>query len=90
MIGAWTSHLKDQTTKDNFEDQIRRSQEVLERLDALLKQELAQQEATELTVKAFDTPNWAERQAFYNGYRAALNTVTKIINIDPRRKSNDR
>lgn len=81
MIGAWTSHLSGKD-KENFEGQVKRSTEVLDRLNVLLKQELSNQELTELTVKAFETPNWAERQAFYNGFRAALNTVTKITNID--------
>lgn len=82
MLSAWTKHLKDQELKDEFEKYIRGSKRLLERLDQLLKEEEGNLDHIEMSTKTFDSPNWAYRQAYNNGFRCCLKMLHKLINLD--------
>lgn len=85
MITAWTKHLKTEEEQERFRNTVKSAKPVLERLTELLNEELNGLERYELSTKQFDNPNWAEKQAFQNGYRAAMSIVNNIINLDQQK-----
>ena len=82
MFTKWTQHLKDPEERLRFESTVRSSSLVLERLQALLKEEEQSLDRSETDIRVFDQPNWAERQAFKNGYRSCLGVLNKLIDLD--------
>lgn len=92
MYTKWTQHLKDPQEKADFERSILSAKPVLERVLYLLKEEEKSLDRSEVDIKQFDQPNWAERQAFKNGYRASLGIAIKLVDLDQQKQEikNDR
>ena len=90
MYTKWTQHLKDPEERLRFEQGIRSSSTILARLQTLLKEEEEALDRSEADIRAFDLPNWAERQAFKNGYRSCLGVLNKLIDLDHQKDSNER
>lgn len=86
MITAWTKHLTDPDAKTKFERTVWASKEILDRLAVLIQEMKQDLDNIETNVKVFDSPNWSEKQAYYNGFRSALKTITKLINLDQQNK----
>jgi hypothetical protein len=82
MISAWTKHCKSTEEKERFQNEVLGSKQVLKRLQELLNEVEGDLDSTELNTKIYDIPNWDYRQADMNGFRRALKTVSKIINLD--------
>lgn len=82
MYTKWTQHLKDPEEKERFVNSILGSKIVLRRLQDLLKEEEQSLDRSETDIRIFDQPNWAERQAFKNGYRSCLGVLQKLIDLD--------
>lgn len=82
MYTKWTSHIKDPEVKKHFEGQVVSAKDVLDRVHTLLREEEHALERSEVDIKSFDSPNWAYKQAYKNGYRASLGFVTKLIDLD--------
>ena len=82
MYSIWTKNLKDPEEKNNFESSILGSKKVLERLKEILDEERLGLDYTEMDIKSFDTPGWDYKQAYKNGYRAALKYADMLINLD--------
>ena len=89
MYTKWTQHIQDPEDKVHFENKILGSTSVLERLSQILTEEQNLLDRSEMDIKTFDLPNWEYKQAYKNGYRAALEVVKKLINLDQQRKTND-
>src|SRR5437016_6373951 len=87
MFIDWTKNLKDADTKSKFEKKLLSSKPVLERLTQLLDERQEHLDANELSVKSFDNPNWAYKQAFNNGFRSALNIAKKLIDLDQQKET---
>lgn len=85
MYTKWTQHLKDSEEKERFVNSILGSKIVLRRLQDLLKEEEQSLDRSETDIRVFDQPNWAERQAFKNGYRSCLGVLQKLIDLDHQR-----
>lgn len=84
MISAWTKHIKDPVEQERFKNSILGSKVVLDRLQELINQVEDDVDTLELTTKVYDLPNWDYRQADLNGFRRALKTISKIINLDQK------
>jgi len=82
MIGRWTSHLKDTGEIARFKSSLEGSKTVLERLIQIIEETEASIETDEYNVRAYDNPSWAYKQAFYNGAKAQLKLIKKLINPD--------
>ena len=85
MYTAWTKHIKDPNDKADFERRVLNCSDVLERLKQLLQEEEAALDRSEIDIKVFDQPNWAERQAFKNGFRSGLNVFKKLVDLDQQK-----
>jgi hypothetical protein len=90
MFTKWTTHLQDPEEKVRFENQILSARPVLERLSTLLQENEDGLDRVELNVKQFEIPNWAERQAFYNGARSSYHMMKTLIDLDQQDITHDR
>lgn len=84
MISAWTKNLSSPDDQERFKRNLLASRSVLERLQELLDEEKKALDAAELSPKIFDLPNWDYRQAYDNGFKAAIKMVGTLIHIDPK------
>lgn len=82
MFSEWTSHLKTEEEKQRFEGSVKAARPVLERLTTLLEMREQGIESLEGGLKQFDSPSWAYKQAFNNGFKSALSKVKTTINLD--------
>jgi hypothetical protein len=87
MITAWTKHLKNASDIDEFEQYIRSSRRLLDRLTEILREQNAYLDGTETSVKDYEDPSWAYKQAFRNGQRSTLKAILKLINLDHEAKN---
>lgn len=85
MITAWTKHLEDADAKTKFEQYVRNSRPVLERLNELLNEEEHALDRSEMRIENYDLPNWEYRQAHKNGFRQCLSIVKKLIDLDQQK-----
>lgn len=82
MYTKWTEHLSDHEDKQRFQKRIQAAKPILVRLMEILDVEEKTLDRSELNVDQFDKPNWDYKQAFKNGYRAALAVQKKLIDLD--------
>lgn len=80
MITKWTSHLPEDQ-KQQFTNTVLSSRTVLERLQQLLDEEKISLETAEISPKIYETPNWDYKQAHTNGFKSALQMVSRIITL---------
>lgn len=87
MLSVWTQHLrKDPEAKKKFEDYLKNSKQLTDRLDAILKGLESSLERSETSIKAFENPNWAYQQAYQNGCRGMLNQIQLMLSTDQEEK----
>lgn len=86
MYSEWTSHLQDPKEKEDFERAVHRARHVLNRLDTILEMKMYSMLSHEHGVKQFESPAWAEKQAFINGSKSTIQFIRTLI----QDKSNDR
>lgn len=84
MISAWTKHLKTEDEKQRFRNSVLGAKHVINRLDELLVEEEEKLTRQEINVDALYTPNWDYVQAYWNGFRACLRLIRKLINLDQK------
>jgi hypothetical protein len=77
----WVRHLKDQSSKDKLEQAIRGSVTALSRLYDLLGEKIEVSINQETKVEDFDSSSWAYKQAYRNGYRAALKETKELLSF---------
>lgn len=85
MYQEWTAHLTDSDEKQRFEKKVQSSEKVLERLSDILDIRETGMDMQEMSQKDFENPNWAYKQAFRNGYRSAIWTVQKYLDLDQQK-----
>ena len=85
MYTGWTSHLPDED-KDEFQRRVWRSKPVLDRVNALLENELKAIDDTERDPKAYDNPAWPYKQAYKNGMRAGLSIMKQFVDLNKQKK----
>lgn len=87
MYSVWTKHLKEQSDKDDFILSVTGSKRVLDRVKEILSEEENNLDRSELDQRTFDLPNWDYRQAYKNGFRAALRFCDKLIDLDHQKET---
>lgn len=86
MLTKWTSHLKTEEDKANFQNEVLRSKHILDHVKTMVKEIETDLDKQEINPRAYDLPNWDYRQAHSNGYRQCLSHVLKILTLDPEEK----
>lgn len=78
----WTKHLANQPEdKDNLEKTIRNSTTTLTRLLDVLEEKKSTINTIETSIKSYDDPSWAYKQAYLNGKRASLEEVINLLSF---------
>lgn len=90
MYSVWTQHIKDPEEQVKFLEYLKRNKELLEVLGNLIDVSLKNYEQTELTIKDFEDPNWAYKQAFRNGHKAFAARIKDLIDLDKQEQLSDR
>ena len=82
MQSVWTTHIKDAKDKENFQNSVIGAKRVLDRLKSIIESQSDTIERSKLSLKSFDSPNWAEKRAFKDGMQSAYQVVKEIIDLD--------
>lgn len=91
MYADWTKHLSRPEDKSEFEKDVRGSKRILDHLKGILLMKDHSLDVAERSVHQFDNPNWSHKQAYYNGYKAALTYLITLTDLDQQTKDlNDR
>jgi hypothetical protein len=80
MITAWTKHCKSPEEVEQFKQSLKRVGWVLEHIKTLVNTDGI--EASEISPKSYDNPNWPYRQAHANGYKQAVKDFHKLLTLD--------
>lgn len=90
MYIAWTKHLKDPEDKKKFENSVWSSKHVLDHLKSIIDSNITDLDHVEVNPKNYEIPNWDYRQAHNNGYRQAMFTLRKLIDLDQQDKKEEK
>lgn len=83
MLSAWSRHLvKDPTAKQKFEEMVKGSKLLTDRLQNILDELEQTIERAELSTDSFENPSWAFKQAYLNGSRAMLHKIKFITETE--------
>lgn len=82
MLTQWVKHVKSEEEKKEFEKSVRASRWILDHLMNIVIEDEQALDRSETDPKCFEDPNWSHKQAFKNGYRASLNNIKKLIDLD--------
>lgn len=81
MHTVWTKNLADNDEKQRFENSLQGSETVLNRLKELLDEKIAEIDRSNLTLRQYQSPNWAFETAHKNGMISAYNAVKDLVTI---------
>ena len=90
MLHQWTSHLETQEEKDRFKQTVKHSKAALDRALEIVNERLKGIDNIETSVEKYKQPGWDAIQAHYNGEKAALKWVSRLINLDQQDTQNER
>jgi len=76
---VWTQHLKDEEAKENFRQVLVNNGLVLDRFLDILKNMEDDISQKEIKEEHFEKPEFAVRQAYYLGRKAALKNVKDLF-----------
>lgn len=82
MKTIWTSHLKDPGEIDRFKQVIKNSKSALDRQKEIIESRINVINSIEMGVDIYTKPGWDALQAHYNGEKAALTWIKKLIDLD--------
>lgn len=77
----WTKNLKTDEDRKRFETFLRNSKSILERLETIIDEKEQSLINRENSYSDFEDPNWAYKQAFRNGVRAAYASVKNYTKL---------
>ena len=75
----WTSHIREENKKEDFEKYVRNCKTVLERLFDILDEE--EKSLLKVKVVDYESPSWAFRQAHLNGKMELLRQIKSILSF---------
>lgn len=91
MLSIWTHHIKDPEHKVQYERELNHSvTEFNRRLRAILRDMDTSLSNQENSVKAYESSNWAYRQADTNGYRRCIKKLLTITDLDQKDQEDER
>jgi superfamily I DNA and/or RNA helicase len=91
MYTIWTSHLDEEATKDRFRMSVSAAKTILDRLKDIISEREQVINSIETGVEIYSKPGWDALLAHYNGEKAALKFIKKLIDLDQQKETfNDR
>jgi hypothetical protein len=91
LFSIWTQHLKDDPeTKERFENEVKGSKRVLDRLIQIIDDRIELLDHMECSTDSYyEVPSWSHLQAHRNGNRSSLVALKKIIDLDQQTEKTD-
>lgn len=86
MYTTWTDHITEVKEKEEFKKDIISSKRVLDRLKAVMEEDLETINHKEVNAKSYEIPNWDYKQAHVNGNKAYLYKYLKLIDLDQQKE----
>lgn len=78
----WTSNvLNDPKAKKDFEEYLRNSNRILERLREILNEKEISINKYSISPSSFKSNNWAYEQAYLNGRLAEINELKQLLTL---------
>ena len=81
LVSLWTKHISDPEQKKKFEDTIRASTTLTQRLLEILEEEERALDQLTMSSQDFDSPAWAYKQAYRMGEKARLKKLRDLFNF---------
>ncbi len=78
----WTANIANKDTKESFEDLLRNSTKILDRLVQMCEERERSLDRIDFSLSSYDNPNWENKQAHINGRRAELQALKQLITIN--------
>lgn len=88
MKTIWTKNLKTEEEAEHFNNSLRGSKIVLDRLYQLLDEKDQELDRSQKSMESYESPNWELKTAHKNGYSSALSHIKNLISLDPQSKTN--
>lgn len=85
MFDIWTANLQTDEEKERFQNSLKGSKVVLDRLTEILNVKEMDLDRNMKSLKQYETPNWAFATAHKNGYASALSNIRELINLDQQK-----
>jgi hypothetical protein len=77
----WTRNIKDPKKREDFERTLRASNTLVIRLLEILDEEERALNTGECSLKDFEDPSWAYKQAFKNGDRQRIKKLRDLLSF---------
>jgi hypothetical protein len=87
MITQWYSHLKDEDEIKRFKLTISNSKTAFDRLKDLIEDREKAINSIETGVEIYTKAGWDALLAHYNGEKASLKYVKRLIDLDQQRET---
>ncbi len=87
MITVWHSHLKDPGEIERFKQVINNSKTAFDRLKDLIEDREKAINSIETGVDIYTKAGWDALLAHYNGEKASLKYVKRLIDLDQQRET---
>jgi transcriptional regulator with GAF, ATPase, and Fis domain len=85
MLSVWTKQIKGDTlATERFQQTVRSAKPVLERLHAIMLEEISRLDRSETNPATYDTASWSHLQAHKNGFRQYHQLLEKLIDLDQK------
>jgi hypothetical protein len=78
---VWTKHLKSDEHKQTFEQTLRASTTIVQRLREILEDDERSLDAASATIKDFEDPSWSHKQAFRLGEKARIRKLKELLDF---------
>lgn len=86
MITAWTAHLDTEEDQEKFRRIVSSAKMVLDRLKTIIEDRQKVIDMIETSVEIYTKPGWDALLAHYNGEKAALKYMKKIVDLDQQKE----
>ena len=79
LNSRWLSHLKDEKAREDFEQYIRNSRTLVDRLRTIIQS--LDKEDEPFKKEDYDNPSWPYRQADHVGFNRAIKKILDLLEI---------
>ena len=81
---VWTKVCKTEEEKKSLESLLRNNSTLINRLQNILEEKVAEIRDKEVSEEVYDSPSWSHKQAHINGYINGIKFVTDLFRFMPK------
>jgi len=80
----WTKNCKTEEEKESIESLLRNNVTLINRLQAILDEKVAEIRDKEVSESVYDSPSWSHKQAHTNGFISGMKYVADLLKFMPK------